>query len=271
MKIQKIIFNLKSKSKSEITGVIATVAIVAGELLALALDFLGFFELSTGTMLQIVIFDMSVLISLHVIERYGVLDDIVQQNDPRNSKRATYVTTREKYETEANDDVRRSWDRATEIDICAIANTSFLRGNGVLSIRKLAQKGVKIHFISLNPKSTLMQEYIKSKILNEQSMPPEDNIKTYLRECRRNDKFKKNVKLQLCDTILPYSLIIVKRKDQVQYIKVDSYALNAELKDRRCFIIPSTDDENISFYLNQWEYIWNHSESVSANESEYAT
>lgn len=164
------------------------------------------------------------------------------------------------------------WNNADEIYLLAIANTSFLGGNGISKIQEAVNKGVKFKLVTLNPAYDTINEYNESGIISPTSLPLSDNINAYINAYKgsingRNGKkkandFKTMVDFRLTTYLLPYSMMIVKRNGKISTIKVDLYGVDIEYTDRRSFYIPAEDEENIQFYEDQWNIVWENSEKT---------
>lgn len=175
-------------------------------------------------------------------------------------------------ELERNISLDEVWSGADEVCLLAIANTSFLRGNGISKIKEAVNRGVKFKIISLDPDYYTVKEYIESNIISETSLPVSENVNAYINNCKnntdRNNKknhgndFRKNVEMRLTTYLLPYSMMIVKKNEKVKTIKVDLYGVDMEYSDRRSFYIPAEDGENIRFYEEQWNTVWENKEKT---------
>ena len=174
---------------------------------------------------------------------------------------------------ERNKSLDEVWDGAEEVYLFAIANTSFLRGNGISKIKEAINKGVKFKLVSLNPCYDAIKEYNDSGIISQTSIPVGGNVNAYINNCKnsnsnRNGKkreennFKTMVELRLTTYLLPYSMMIVKKNGKISTIKVDLYGLDMEYTERRSFYIPAEDEENIKFYEEQWNTVWDNKEKT---------
>ena len=90
--------------------------------------------------------------------------------------------------------------------------------------------------------------YETSKILSSVSIPLSGNVDTYKKARKSSKKFQENITMKVCDKIIPYSLMILKKNGQIKTMKIDLYSNNVEYTDRRSIIIPPTDTENIDFF-----------------------
>ena len=90
--------------------------------------------------------------------------------------------------------------------------------------------------------------YETSKILSSVSIPLSGNVDTYKKPRKSSKKFQENITMKVCDKIIPYSLMILKKNGQIKTMKIDLYSNNVEYTDRRSIIIPPTDTENIDFF-----------------------
>lgn len=70
------------------------------------------------------------------------------------------------------------------------------------------------------------------------------------------------VEFRLTTYLLPYSMMIVKKNGKTSTIKVDLYGVDMEYLDRRSFYIPADDEENIQFYEEQWNTVWENSKKT---------
>ena len=167
------------------------------------------------------------------------------------------------------------WNGADEICLLAIANTSFLRGNGISKLKEAVNRGTKFKLVSLHPEFDAIREYKNSGILSSTSLPLGQNVDDYISNCiksgdgrksrRRETKdFKDMVELRLTTYQLPYSMMIVKKQGKVRTIKVDLYGLDMDYLDRRSFYIPVDDEDNIKFYEEQWNTVWNDTQRTTA-------
>lgn len=243
---------------SRVEFIISSLAILASILL-LILDFSGIFSLTQEQLISIAIILLGIIMASSLIERYGILSSICENLVAPDENRA-YLAVRSQYDR--MHPIDDNYPDITEMCIMAIANTSFLRGNGIMRLKQAAQKGVKVKLLSIDPESNLANIYESSKILSTVSIPLSENIVCYKNARKSNRKFQENITMKVCDKIIPYSLIVLKKNDQVKRIKIDLYSNNVEYTDRRSIIIPPTDIENIDFFLSQWEYLWNHEDNI---------
>ena len=251
--MKKVLEVLRQQSKVEKWQFFGVMLAVVVSLCSLFLDVSD--SQSWRTAMIIILLDA--LISISYMERFGILERI-ESGCQKQDNAMAYITPRREFDRKHP--IESRWEGATEICLLAIANTSFLRGDGVLQLHEAAKKGAKINLLSLEPGSSVATEYEKAQILSPVSFPLEDNIKAYQKSYRGNDYFRENVTLKLCNTIIPYSMMIIKSGDAVKQIRVDLYYSNAEIDgymSRRSIIIPSTDVSNIKFFLAQWNALWN--------------
>lgn len=175
-------------------------------------------------------------------------------------------------ELERNISLDEVWWEADEVCLLAIANTSFLKGNGISKIKEAVNRGVKFKIVSLDPDYNAIKEYESSKIISPTSLPVSENVKAYINNCKNNagrnnrrnqeNNFRRNVEMRLTTYLLPYSMMIVKKNEKIKTIKVDLYGVDMEYRDRRSFYIPSEDGENIRFYEEQWNIVWENKEKT---------
>ena len=251
--MKKILEVLRGQSKAEKWQFFGVMLAVAVSVCSLFLDLSD--SQSWRTAMIIILLDA--LISISYMERFGILERIESKCENKDGS-AAYLTTRKAFNRKYP--VEDLWDGATEICLLAIANTSFLRGNGVVQLHEAAKKGTKINLLSLEPTASVAKEYEQSKILSPVSIPLEENVKAFQKSYRENEYFRRNVAFRLCNTIIPYSMMIVKSGDTVKHIQVDLYYSNAEIDGymgRRSVIVPSTDVSNIKFFTAQWNALWN--------------
>lgn len=261
--MKKLWKNVIRKSKIEIAQFLVAVLAVIASVTILLLNFWGIFTTSDSQILNISIILLDLLISSSLIERYGILEDLDEKCSTRDETSA-YLTTRRLFDH--THPVEELWDGASEVCILAIANTSFLRGSGITRLQEAARKGVKINLLSIDPSSALAKEYETSHILSSISIPLEDNLKSYKQYCKRYKNFRKNVTLKVCNIMIPYSMMIVKKGDLVKHIKIDLYSTGVEYIDRRSIVIPSTDIVNIEFFLAQWNALWGDPQTIIIEE-----
>lgn len=217
------------------------------------LNFIGVLELSQSALLSIVIILLTVLVGTNLVERFGVLSSI-SEKIVAPGERYTLLTVREEYEKSHLID--ENFNGITEIDIMAIANTSFLRGNGITILKNAANKKIKVKLLSIDPGSQLAGIYEYSKILNSTSIPLQGNIDAYKTACASDPNFKCHVEMKVCDIIIPYSMIIMKKNNKVISLKLDLYTNNVDYNLRRSIIIHPSDKKNIQFFLDNWKFLW---------------
>lgn len=174
------------------------------------------------------------------------------------------VVIQSRRELEKNKSLDEVWSDADEVYLLAIANTGFLRGNGIIKIKEAVNRGVKFKLVSLNPDYDAINEYEASNIISPTSIPVNENINAYISNCNNSknnrnkqmNDFKTMVEFKLTTYLLPYSMMIVKKDGKINTIKVDLYGVDIEYTERRSFYIPADDEENIKFYEDQWNSIW---------------
>lgn len=244
-----------------------SVGLIVVSVLIVILNFIGIIDISVKILLSLVILLLCSSYGVSLLQDIDTLNGIASniQNisstvttvnnklmDAKSTKDVILPRKAIDNQTNLND----IWGEATEINLLALANTSFLRGNGIIKIKEATQKGTKIKIISLNPQSNLELDYEKSNIVSETSLPLSGNIDAYKKQCRKSIKFKNNVELKVTDYLLPYSMMIVKKEKDVIFLKVDLYGVDIDYMSRRSFVVSNDDYENIDFYLKQWEKIW---------------
>lgn len=250
---------VKGGGISSITEFIILLLSVIASIILLLFDFLNIIILSPEKQLSLIIILLSILVAANISEKYGILSEL-RESIYGLDETHPYLTVRQKYEKiHPLDELLTD---ATELNLLAIANTSFLKGNGLTHLTNAVRKGIRVKIISLQPQSAAEQLYTDSKILNQVSIPLIDNIESYLNVAKHDKKVRELVEMKVCDLIIPYSMIIIKKNNQVTYMKVDLYSMDVEYPDRRSLIIPINDFENINFFLDQWEKYWNHASSM---------
>ena len=141
--------------------IISALALIASGLLLL-LDFSGVISLKQENLICIAIVLLGILVASSLIERFGILSSIFENLLAPDESHA-YLAVREQYNrAHPVDDY---YSDITEMCIMAVANTSFLRGNGITYLKKAAQKNIKVKLLSINPDSSLASIYETSKYL----------------------------------------------------------------------------------------------------------
>lgn len=244
---------IRDSGKVTIVDFIISVLAVIASIIMLVLNYNDIIHLRLNDLICIAIVLLGLIITSILIERYGILCSIYEGFSKPDENRA-FMVIRNRYEhLYPIDDLISD---ITEMDVMAIANTTFLSGSGITHLVQAAKKGVKVKLLSIDPGSELAFFYEKSKILSPISIPLSGNVESYKRARNRNKKFQDNIEMKVCNTIIPYSLMILRKRGQIKTIKIDLYTNNVEYYDRRSIIIPSTDIENVDFFLKQWEYLW---------------
>lgn len=257
--MKKLFDRITRGGKLGIIEFVISVLAIFSSLLLLLLDFNGVISLTQENLVCIAIILLGILVASSLIERFGILSSIFENLVAPDESRA-YLAIRNQYDR--SHPIDDYYPDITEMCIMAIANTSFLRGNGITYLKQAAQKGIKVKLLSINPDSSLASIYETSKILNSVSIPLSGNIDSYKRTRKSYKKFQENVTLKVCDKIIPYSLMILKKNGQIKTLKIDLYSNNVEYNDRRSVIIPPTDTENIDFFLRQWDFLWNQEDNI---------
>lgn len=264
--MKKIWESYKKCGKKKKLEIQISVGLIVVSAFVVVLNFIGFINVSNSVLLSIVILLLCSSYGVNILQEIDTLSgltgnirDISSKVKAVNEKLENAKSTKDVVlprrviddKTNLND----VWKEATEIYLLAIANTSFLRGNGIVRIKEATERGTKIKIVSLNPQSDLVKSYEKSNIVSETSLPLDGNIVAYKKQCKKNTKFRNNVELKVTDYLLPYSMMIVKKDREVIFLKVDLYGVDIDYMRRRSFVVPSDDYENIDFYLKQWEKI----------------
>lgn len=257
MKKIKIWFSNKSKSEKIEFITILTTIIISGILILL--DYCDLFNIDIKGYLTITVVLLSLVIGLNLSEKHDTMNKFLKVF----SNGSNLYTIRPRNAQTQEVPFEDCWRDAKEIDIISIANTAFLKGQGLDRLRKATQSGVSFKIISLDPDDILCEKYISSKILSPISMPLHENISGYKEYTRNYPDMTKYVTVKTADYIIPYSMMIVKdRNNSVSSIKVDIYSVNTDIQDRRCFFVDMNDKKNVDFYLKQWDYLWETARNV---------
>ncbi len=194
-----------------------------------------------------------------------IKDELAEVNKLVKDNHTTKGVIIERSILEKDKNLDEVWKDAEEVYLMAIANTSFLKGNGISRIEEAVNRGIKFKVVCLNPGYKALDEYKESGIISQTSLPACDNVNNYINNCKndsngdvkRKNDFKTMVELRLTTYLLPYSMMIVKKNGNISTIKIDLYGLKMRYRDRRSFYIPYEDEKNIEFYEKQWKTVWN--------------
>lgn len=146
--------------------IISLLALISSMFL-LILDFNGVVSLTQENLVCIAIILLGILVASSLIERYGVLSSIFENLVSPDESHA-YLSVRSQYDRlHPVDDY---YSDITEMCVMAIANTSFLRGNGIMNLVQAARKGITVKLLSIDPNSELANFYETSKILSQVSI-----------------------------------------------------------------------------------------------------
>ncbi len=73
------------------------------------------------------------------------------------------------------------------------------------------------------------------------------------------DSFPDSVDCRLTDMYLPYAMLIMKYKNQDKdFAQIDLYSFDAPDSNRRIIMVNISDKDNYKFFIDQFEYIWEH-------------
>nr|WP_294468463.1 hypothetical protein [uncultured Sellimonas sp.] len=269
--MKKIWERYKEAGKNKKFEMTVSAIVIVVAFITAGLDLIGLIEVSYGTLLNLIIILLCGTFIATLLQELDSLGDIEKQinnisnaNGSINENITKLIQTKSTREIiiprkilDEKNTLSDIWDGATEVDLMAIANTSFLRGNAIRTIKEAVTKDINIKIISLNPKSALVEEYKKSGIVSETSIPLEGNLKAYNNLRKKGGKFLTGVEMRLTEYLLPYSMMIVRKGDEILYLKIDLYGVNLDdYMERRSFCVSKDDSENIDFYLKQWKTVW---------------
>lgn len=177
-----------------------------------------------------------------------------------------YLSTRQKLEREPLD---LRWENAVEIDICAYFANMLINAD---YINQALSNGVRIRYLIVDPDSTAADEAMKYRFKNVRKSLFRysfDAMVELLQDMRnRNseyfDETLLNGELEAKKTTLHLDqaiMIVRKKKESENSVKVDFYTFNTDDTNRRSILIPFADHENYEFFCKQFEYIWNATET----------
>lgn len=310
--MKKIWEKIKPLNKSKKFQLISSIVIILGSFVVSLLNMFGLIPIKEEKLLSLIILLLCNVAFIYILEDLDVFEEIKKQLSELPAQieiieNETFKTTENEFHnideqlrimghklTEVHklikdthttkgviigrNSLERSrsldelWNGADEVCLLAIANTSFLKGNGISRIKDGINKGIKFKLITLNPEcKALIDDYDESGIISPTSLPVGANVNSYIRNCNSNPQnrrqretknFKAMVEMRLTTYLLPYSMMIVKKSGRIHTIKVDLYGVNIDYVDRRSFYIPAEDEDNIAFYEEQWNTIWEDSEKT---------
>lgn len=178
----------------------------------------------------------------------------------------SYLTSRQKLERESLD-IR--WKNAVEIDICAYFANMLINSD---YINQALSNGVHIKYLIVDPDSEAANETMKYRFKNvrkslfrysfdatvELLQDMRDRNTEYFDEALLNGELEvKKTSLHLDQAIM----IVKKKKESENSVKVDFYTFNTDDTNRRSIMIPFADHENYEFFCKQFEYIRNAAET----------
>lgn len=179
------------------------------------------------------------------------------------------------------------FENAKEIDVCAFGVESILTHNSE-AIEKAISKGVKFKFLCQNPESDFA-DYIAHYNIFE---PPQrkrnkviphshEMLEDYLADEIGNEKYISSFEYRLTNVYLTCAIMVVKKeKPYTSHIKVDfvvpcndnanseNYYQQLNSRNRRCVFIEENDKENFEYFLNLFDFLWNHSDTKNGIDYE---
>lgn len=189
-----------------------------------------------------------------------------KQNYMDRTGARSYLSSRQKLERESLD---LRWANAVEIDICSyfanmLINTDY--------INQALAKGVHIKYLVVDPESETANEAMKYRFKNVRKslFRYSFDAAVELLQDMRNSNFQyfdaslKNGEFEVRKTTLHLDqaiMIVKKKKESDNSVKVDFYTFDTDDTNRRSIIIPFADHENYEFFCKQFEYIWNAKET----------
>lgn len=309
--MKNIVKKIKDLNKSKQFQIVLSIIVIVVAFVVAMVNMIGIWEIPDNKLLNIIIFLLSGVAIIYVIEEIDVFEEIKKQVGDFPDKlqgMETELLKREEEFQEAKSKIEsientlvevhklvkdthttkgvivsrtkleksksldEVWNGADEICLLAIANTSFLRGNGISKIKEAVNRGVKFKLVSLDPSYSAIKEYEESGIISPTSLPVSGNVNAYINNCtstngrngrkKETNDFKTMVEFRLTTYLLPYSMMIVKKNGKTSTIKVDLYGVDMEYLERRSFYIPADDEENIQFYEDQWNTVWEDSKKT---------
>lgn len=273
---------IKTLNKGKIFQIVISILIVIVSFIVVTLNYVGIYKFDDSNLLSIIIVLLCNVAIIYVFDEIDIFAEINRQlidmpNNIQNqisdlyqnmmsNKSNNIIRSRKKLENLIS--INEIWEGASEVYLLALANTGFLKGNGISKIKDAIKEGIRFKIVSISPDFPALKEYIESNIISETSLPVSDNINAYIYNCNKSNlkhdevDFKEMVEMRLTTFLLPYSMMIVKKGNRIKRIKVDIYGVDVEYMERRSFYINEEDEENINYYINQWNKVWNNGEKT---------
>ena len=179
----------------------------------------------------------------------------------------SYLTSRSVLERESLED---RWNNAIEIDICALYANMLL--NAPYVVKKL-EEGVKFRFLIMDPASEAAKESATYKLKRgklskfRQAYAAIESLLEDIEYAKENDPddaiLNGQIEFRKTTLFVPAAIMTVRKTVRSENtVKVDYYSFNSDDPERRSIIISAADEDNYAFYCNQFDYIWNHHETI---------
>ena len=148
------------------------------------------------------------------------------------------------------------------VDIAVLAGIGLLSSKRHL-LDRLLQDCVPVRFVTVDPNSlggsVAINQFINFTVGPER----EESVNFTKVALGARQKAYPTLEYRQTDLMLPCAIFIVHRNEErLSSAKIDLYTFETDDDERKVIYITAEDDENFSFFQNQFEYIWNHAKKV---------
>ena len=204
--MKKYIEQFKKMGIAQKMDIVVTILVLIVSIIVVILDLSGLYKMDNNILLSLVLTLLCGIVVICLLNEFDIFADTKQnigdlgslinniQTDTDQIKQilkdadSTRNVIKSRREIETQIDLQQVWEGADEICLLAIANTGFLRGNGISRIKEAVSKGVQFKMISLDPDFSTLKEYEESGIISETSLPVYENVKSYIRNCQPHNR-----------------------------------------------------------------------------------
>jgi hypothetical protein len=209
--------------------------------------------------LGVILFAISLLATVLLIDRYSIFEDLAQKFDVSAGERILLYT---REEIEEKHLIKDTFKGASEVHIMALNSTGLLLGEA-RDIKTALDAGTKFIFIGVNPESQATREIRDNKIVGKKDVNPmKESLKAVETLVKAKSIYKNNLSYYITDVNLPQGIMIVLKGNETKkviHMKVDLYSIDTENKYRLSFIVPNTNRVVQDFFKDQWDKVYKKS------------
>lgn len=227
---------------------------------------IAFINGSAEFLLSVILAVLCVYIIQAFLERFGILYNIYDILDPGSNAEKVQISTLKTRKSKST--LEDKFSDTHEVCVLSATNNLFAKNDNWEMVIHALKNGCNFKVISFNPYNKHAESFADKIHAHNPMSAMKDRYETLIENIKKlDDGIKKKFQFMTCERTLPYSLFIIKKKnDRKSYIDLRIYSIDSDSNDTTVLTFYKKDKPYYEFYMHQFDHIWKLSAAEIENK-----